>query len=83
MTGGAVWMAAYDRFLACDGLLRTEIFYVVSLGETAVADEGRGYADEGEEVLGFAFVAAVEASAAGQSGDGSFNDPTVPLRAMR
>ncbi|MFH8574364.1 hypothetical protein, partial [Streptomyces sp. NPDC017993] len=30
---------------------------VVSLGESAVADEGCGYADEGEEVLGFAFVA--------------------------
>lgn len=27
--------------------------------ESAVTDEGYGYADEGEEVLGLAFVAAV------------------------
>ncbi|GAA1553680.1 hypothetical protein GCM10009731_04920 [Streptomyces globosus] len=39
---------------------------VVSFGESAVADEGCGDADEGEEVLGLAFVAAVEASVAGQ-----------------
>ena len=39
---------------------------VVSFGESPVADEGCGYADEGEEVLGFALVSAVQASAAGQ-----------------
>ncbi|WP_405747931.1 helix-turn-helix domain-containing protein [Streptomyces sp. NBC_01525] len=39
---------------------------VVSFGEAAVGDEGCGDADEGEEVLRFAFVASVEASAAAQ-----------------
>lgn len=34
--------------------------------EAAVADEGCGHADEGEEMVGLAFIAAVEASAAGQ-----------------
>jgi hypothetical protein len=36
---------------------------VVSFGELAVADEGGGDAGEGEEVFGFAFVAAVESAA--------------------
>ena len=35
---------------------------VVSFGESAVADEGDGDADEREEVVGFAFVAAVESA---------------------
>lgn len=38
---------------------------ITSLGKAAVADEGCCYADEGEEVLGLAFVAAVQAAAAG------------------
>ncbi|MGY3062860.1 hypothetical protein ACVWZD_007158 [Streptomyces sp. TE3672] len=41
---------------------------VISIGEPAVADEGAGDAGEGEEVLGFAFVAAVESAAAGEPG---------------
>lgn len=58
-----------------------------------VADEGVGDAGEGEEVVGFAFVAAVESSAAGEPGRGAFDGPavaaarrsedSVPLRAMR
>lgn len=42
-----------------------------------MGDEGCGYADEGEEVFGLAFVAAVQAAAAGQPGDRSFDDPAV------
>jgi hypothetical protein len=34
--------------------------------KAAVADEGCGYADEGEEVLGLALVAAVQASASSE-----------------
>ncbi|GGQ97198.1 hypothetical protein GCM10010267_69160 [Streptomyces griseorubens] len=56
---------------------------VVSLGESAMGDEGCGYADEGEEVFGLAFVAAVQTAAAGQPGDRSFDEDSVPLRAMR
>jgi len=41
---------------------------VISFGESAVADEGAGDAGEGEKVLGLAFVAAVESSAAGEPG---------------
>jgi hypothetical protein len=36
--------------------------------QSAVADEGCGYADESEEVFGLAFIAAVETAAAGQPG---------------
>lgn len=42
-----------------------------------MADEGCGYADEGEEVLGLASVAAVQTSAAGQPGHGPFDDPAM------
>src|SRR5687768_14117076 len=45
---------------------------VVSFGESAVADEGAGDGGEGEEVFGLAFVAAVQAAAAGQPGHGAF-----------
>lgn len=38
---------------------------VVSFGESSVADEGAGDAGEGEEVVGFAFVASVGPAAAG------------------
>lgn len=34
-------------------------------------------------MLGFLFVAAVEASAAGQPGDGSFDDPAVAAKPLR
>jgi hypothetical protein len=36
------------------------ILEIVSFGESAMADECDGDADEGQEVLGLAFVAAVE-----------------------
>ncbi len=36
-----------------------------------------GYADEGEEVFGLTFVAAVQTSAAGKPGDRSSDDPAV------
>lgn len=41
------------------------------------ADAQGRYANESKEMLGLAFVAAVQASAAGQPGHGSFDDPTV------
>jgi hypothetical protein len=50
---------------------------VVSVGESAVADEGRGDADEGQEVLGLSLVTAVKSSASGQPGDRSLDDPAV------
>ena len=50
---------------------------VVSLGESAVDDEGCGNADEGEEVFGLEFVAAVQAAAVGQPGHRPFDDPAV------
>lgn len=65
---------------------------VISFGESAVADEGAGDAGEGEEVVGFAFVAAVESAAAGEPGHGAFHghrwrpsrwEDSIPLRAMR
>ena len=40
---------------------------------------------EGQEVVGFAFVAAVQASASGEPGHGAFDGPTVaaePLRSL-
>lgn len=45
--------------------------------QSAVADEGCGYAYEGEEVFGLAFVAAVQTSATGKPGHRSFDDPAV------
>jgi hypothetical protein len=50
--------------------------------ESAVADEDCGCADEGEEVFGLAFVAAVEPAAAGQPGHGSLNHPAVPAQPL-
>lgn len=52
-------------------------------GESAVADEGCGYADEGEEALGLAFVAAVQAPASGEPGHGPFDDPAVAPNTRR
>jgi hypothetical protein len=49
----------------------------VSVGESAVADEGCGYADEGQEVLGLSLVTAVQPSTPAQPGDRSLDDPTV------
>lgn len=47
-----------------------------------VADEGYGYTDEGEEVLGFAFVAAVESSAAGQPRNRALDHPAVAAQPL-
>ena len=55
---------------------------VISFGESAVADEGAGDAGEGEEVVGFAFVAAVEAAAAGEPGHGAFDGPAVAAQSL-
>jgi hypothetical protein len=38
---------------------------------------GRGYADEGEEVLCLAFAAAVEPAAVGEPGHGPLNNPSA------
>lgn len=57
----------------------------VHTDESAVADEGHGYAGEGKEVFSLAFVAAVESAAAGEPGHGSLDDPSVapePLRGL-
>jgi transposase len=54
---------------------------VISLGQSAVAYEGRGYGGEGEEVFRLALVAAVEAAASGQPGHGPLHDPAVPAQA--
>jgi hypothetical protein len=56
---------------------------VISFGESAVADEGAGDAREGEEVVGFAFVASVEAAAAGEPGHRAFNGPAMAAQALR
>ena len=53
-----------------------------SASEAAQTDEGAGDAGEGEEVFGLAFVAAMEAAAAGQPRDGPFNDPTVAAQPL-
>lgn len=54
---------------------------VVSVGESAVADERCGYADEGQEVLDLSLVTAVQAAAssqpASQPGHGSLDEPAV------
>lgn len=54
-----------------------------TLAEPAVADQGRGYAGEGKEVFGFAFVAAVEPTTAGQPGHRSLHHPAVPPQTLR
>jgi hypothetical protein len=56
---------------------------VISIGESAVADEGAGNAREGEEVLGFALVASMESAAAGEPGHGAFNGPAVAAQSLR
>ena len=55
----------------------------IQAGESAVADEDCGYADEGEEVFGLALVAAVEPSAAGQPGHGSLDHPAMSAQPLR
>lgn len=49
----------------------------VRTDESAVADKGCGYADEGEEMFRLAFVTVVESTAAGEPGHGPFNNPSV------
>jgi hypothetical protein len=44
---------------------------------SAVADEWGGDAGEGEEVFGFAFLAAVETAASVQPRHRAFDDPSV------
>ncbi len=53
---------------------------LVHTDESAVADEGCGYADAGEERFGLAFIAAVQTSAAGEPGHGSLDDPAVSAK---
>ena len=55
----------------------------VHTDKSAVADEGCGYAGEGEEVFCLAFVAAVESAAAGEPGHGPFDGPAVPPEPLR
>jgi len=64
----------------------------ISFGQVAAADQRGGDADEGREVLGFAFVAAVQAAEAVEPGDGALDRSAVaaellgdstPLRARR
>jgi hypothetical protein len=52
-------------------------------GQSTAADEGCGYADEGEEVFGLAFIAAVETAAAGQPGRRSLDHPPMPAQPLR
>lgn len=47
-----------------------------------MADESCGNADEGEEVLSFALVAAVQAAAAGQPGHGALHHPAVAAQPL-
>ena len=57
------------------------ILEIVSFGESAMADECDGDADEGQEVLGLAFVAAVESPTRRfQRGPSSAVPPAVPSR---
>ncbi|KOX11501.1 hypothetical protein ADL04_00980 [Streptomyces sp. NRRL B-3648] len=56
---------------------RAKSLQVISFGESAVADEGSCQRGEGQEVVGLALVAAVQAPAAGEPGDGAFDDPAV------
>ncbi|GEK01558.1 hypothetical protein TNCT1_38340 [Streptomyces sp. 1-11] len=55
---------------------------VISFGEPVVADEGAGEAREGEEVLGFALVATVEATASGEPCHGAFDGPPAPAEPL-
>lgn len=56
---------------------------IISFGESAVADQGAGDAGEGEEVVGLAFVAAVQTSASGEPGHGAFDGPAVTAESLR
>jgi hypothetical protein len=56
---------------------------VVSFGQASVADQGAGDAGEGEEVVCFAFVAAVESAAACEPGHAAFDGPAVTAEAFR
>jgi hypothetical protein len=49
----------------------------VHTDESAVTNEGCGYACEGEEMFCLAFVAAVKPAAAGEPGHGPLNNPSV------
>jgi hypothetical protein len=49
----------------------------IQAGESPVADEGCGYADEGNGVFRLAFVAAEEPTAACQPGHGSLDHPAM------
>jgi len=55
---------------------------VISFGESAVADDGCGDAGEGGEVVGLAFVAAVESAEAGEPGNGALDHPSVSAEAL-
>ncbi len=55
----------------------------VRTDESALADQGCGDADEGEEVFGLAFVAAAESAAADQPGHRPFDDPAVASQPCR
>ncbi len=56
---------------------------VISFGESAVADEGASDAGEGQEVLGFALVAAVQSAASGEPGHRALYGPAVAAQACR
>jgi len=56
---------------------------VVSFGESSVADEGAGDAGEGQEVFGFALVAAVQSAASGEPGHRAFYGPAVAAQPGR
>ncbi len=57
-------------------------WFCPSTDESAVTDEGRGYAGEGKEVFSLAFVAAVESAAAGEPGHGPLDDPSVASESL-
>jgi hypothetical protein len=56
---------------------------VISFGESAVADEGAGDAGERQEMLGFAFVAAVQSATSGEPGHRAFHGPAVAAQMGR
>ena len=59
----------------------TAALEIVSFGESAVADEGGGDGGEGCEVVGLAFVAAVEPAEASEPGHRPFDGPAVAAEA--
>lgn len=56
---------------------RLSYYSGTSAGESAVADEDAGDAGEGQKVLGFALVAAVQAAASGEPGHRALYGPAV------